>query len=85
MGSLALRPGDSLTILKMALSVGFRSLVSFLPATQATGLLTLALAGLTPAECASLRLDALIREKCLPCLLIAWGWSFHHVLSDRTG
>lgn len=25
MGSLALRPGDSLTILKMALSVGFRS------------------------------------------------------------
>jgi hypothetical protein len=24
-GSLALRPGDSLTILKMALSVGFRS------------------------------------------------------------
>ncbi len=26
MGSLALRPGDSLTILKMALSVGFRSL-----------------------------------------------------------
>ncbi len=26
MGSLALRPGDSLTILKMALSVGFRTL-----------------------------------------------------------
>ena len=34
-------------------------LVSLLSATQATGLLTLALAGLTPAECASLRLDAL--------------------------
>ncbi len=34
-------------------------LVSLLSATQATGLLTLALAGLTPAGCASLRLDAL--------------------------
>jgi len=33
-------------------------LVSLLSATQATGLLTLALAGLPPAECASLRLDA---------------------------
>jgi hypothetical protein len=30
MGSLALRPGDSLTIQQMALSVGFRNL-SFLP------------------------------------------------------
>ena len=34
--------------------------VSLLSATQATGLLTLALAGLTPAGCASLRLDALV-------------------------
>ena len=34
-------------------------LVSLLSATRATGLLTPALAGLTPAGCASLRLDAL--------------------------
>ncbi len=34
--------------------------VSLLSATQATGLLTPALAGLTPAGCASLRLDALV-------------------------
>jgi hypothetical protein len=37
MGSLALRPGDLLTILEMALSIGFRNSVSFLPAIQATG------------------------------------------------
>ena len=55
LGSLALRPGDSLTIPKMALSMGFRSSVSLLPAIQATGLLTLAPVGLTPTENASLR------------------------------
>ena len=55
MGSLLLRPGDSLTIPKMALSIGFRSLVSLLSAIQATGLLTLAPVGLTPTEHASLR------------------------------
>ena len=38
-------------------------LVSLLSATQATGLLTLALAGLAPAGCASLLLDAL-RSQC---------------------
>ena len=53
--SLSLRPGDSLTILRMALSMGFRVLVSLLPAIRATGLLTLTLAGLTPAEHVSLR------------------------------
>ena len=37
-GSLPLRPGDSLTILKMALSVGFIGFVSSTSATQATGL-----------------------------------------------
>jgi hypothetical protein len=37
-------------------------LVSLLPATQATGLLTLALAGLAPAGCASLKLDALCSQ-----------------------
>ena len=38
MGSLALRPGDSLTIPRMALSVGFIVFVSSTDATQATGL-----------------------------------------------
>ena len=47
MGSLSLRPGDSLTIPRMALSVGFIRFVSSTDATQATGLLTLALVGLT--------------------------------------
>jgi hypothetical protein len=37
-GSLALRPGDSLTIPKMVLSVGFLRFVSSAKATQATGL-----------------------------------------------
>jgi hypothetical protein len=37
MGSLALRPGNSLTILTMALSVGFIRFVSSTDATQATG------------------------------------------------
>jgi hypothetical protein len=55
LGSLALRPGDSLAILTMALSVGFIRFVSFTNATQVTGLLTLAPMGLTPIEHASLR------------------------------
>jgi len=55
MGSLALRPGDSLTIPWMALSVSFIRFVSSTDATQATRLLTLALVGLTPTEHASLR------------------------------
>ena len=54
-GSLALRPGDSLTIPKMALSIGFISFVSSTDAIQATGLLTLTPVGLTPTEHASLR------------------------------
>jgi hypothetical protein len=53
--SLSLRSGDSLTIPEMALSIGFRVSVSLNPAIQATGLLALAAAGLTPAEHASLR------------------------------
>ena len=48
--SLTLRPGNSLTILTMALSMGFRASVSLRPAIQATGLLALAPAGLPPAE-----------------------------------
>jgi hypothetical protein len=50
LGSLALRPGDSLTIPKMALSVGFIRFVSSTDATRATGLLTLTLVGLIPTE-----------------------------------
>src|SRR6202171_2272620 len=50
LGSLALRPGDSLTIPRMALSVGFIRFVSSTDATRATGLLTLTLVGLTPTE-----------------------------------
>src|ERR1035441_3092252 len=54
MGSLALRPDDSLAILTMALSIGFRNSVAFLSAIQATGLLTFAPVGLPPTEHASL-------------------------------
>jgi len=38
----------------MTLSIGFRDLVTLLPAIQATGLLALTLTGLTPAEHTSL-------------------------------
>ena len=55
MGSLALRPGDSLTIPRMALSVGFICFVSSTNATQATGSLTFTPVGLPPTEHASLR------------------------------
>ena len=55
LGSLSLRPGDSLTIPRMALSVGFIRFVSSTDATQATGFLTFAPVGLTPTEHASLR------------------------------
>ena len=55
MGSLSLRPGDSLTIPWMALSVGFIRFVSSTDATRATGLLTLTLVGLIPTEHVSLR------------------------------
>ena len=48
--SLSLRPGDSLTLLPRAWSVGFRVSVSLHPATRVTGALALTPAGLTPAE-----------------------------------
>jgi hypothetical protein len=38
MGSLTLRPGDSLTIPKMALSIGFTDFFSSIDAIQARGL-----------------------------------------------
>ena len=53
MGSLSLRPGDSLTAPRAALSVGFIRFVSSTDTTQATGLLTFTPAGLSPAEHAS--------------------------------
>jgi len=55
MGSLALRPGDSLTIPWIALSIGFTGFVSSTGAIQAMRFLILSSAGLTPAEHASLR------------------------------
>src|SRR6266571_282385 len=60
MGSLSLRPGDSLTIPRMALSIGFRNSVSFLPAIQAKRLLTLTLVGLSPTEHARLTWTSLV-------------------------
>src|SRR4029453_10795543 len=55
--SLSLRPGDSLTLLPRALSMGSRASVSLCPAIQATGLLALAPAGLPPAKHVSITLD----------------------------
>jgi hypothetical protein len=66
MGSLSLRPGDSLTIPRMALSVGFIRFVSSTYATQATGFLTFAPVGLSPTEHASLRWTHI---RCSPFLL----------------
>ncbi len=54
LGSLALRPGDSLTIPRMAWSVGFLRFVSSAEATQATGVLTVPPVGLAPTEHVSL-------------------------------
>ena len=54
-GSLAVRPGDALTIPRMAWSVGFIHFVSSADATQATGGLTVPPVGLPPTEHASLR------------------------------
>ena len=48
--ALSLRPDDLLTILKMALSIGFGNSVSLLPAIQAKRLLTFASVGLSPTE-----------------------------------
>ena len=52
--SLALRPGDSLTLLPRAWSMGSRASVSLRPAIRVTGLLAFAPTGLTPAEHVSL-------------------------------
>ena len=55
MGSLALRPGDSLTTPRVALSIGFSDFVSSATAIQATRFLILSSVGLAPTEHASLR------------------------------
>jgi len=53
-GSLTLRPGDLLTLLARALSIGFIGFVSSTDAIQATGILTSSPVGLTPTEHARL-------------------------------
>jgi len=50
LSSRMLRPGDSLTIPKMALSVGFIRFVSSTDATRATAVLTFPPVGLSPTE-----------------------------------
>jgi hypothetical protein len=47
---MTLRAGDSLTIPKMALSVGFIRFAFSTDTTQAKGLLTFALVGLPPSH-----------------------------------
>ncbi len=69
MGSLALRPGDSLTVQKTALSVSFTRFVSSTDVTQATGPLTLAPVGLTPTEHASLRWTHSLPKTSSPLIL----------------
>src|SRR5882724_1549988 len=73
MGLLALRPSDLLTILKMALSIGYRSSVSFLSAIQAAGLLTFTPVGLPPTEHTSLswtRAPSFLSPSFRPCPVI---------------
>jgi hypothetical protein len=53
-GSLTLRPGDLLTLLARASSIGFIGFVSSTDAIQATGVLTSSPVGLTPTEHACL-------------------------------
>jgi hypothetical protein len=59
MGSLSLRPGDSLTVPRTALSAGFTRFVSSTNATQATGLRLFPRWDSPPTEHASLSLVAL--------------------------
>jgi hypothetical protein len=59
MGSLSLRPGDSLTVPRTALSAGFIRFVSSTNATQATGFRLFPRWDSSPTEHASLSLVAL--------------------------
>ena len=81
---LSLRPDDSLTIQRMALSIDFQDSVSLLLTIQATGSLTFSLAGLTPAEYASLRWTYLDGHLCQYTLCYPWGAPLPSVLSRRT-
>ena len=63
MGSLSLRPGDSLTVPRTALSVGFIRFVSSTNATQATGFRLFPRWDSPPTEHASLSLVALCSKK----------------------
>jgi hypothetical protein len=72
---LSLRPDGSLTIPRMALSIDFPDSVSFLLTIQATGPLTFALAGLTPAEYTSLDWTYLDAHPCQYTLSYPWGCS----------
>jgi len=72
-GSLTLRPGDLLTLLARALSIGFIDFVSSTDTIQATGILTISPVGLTPTEHARLSWT-----HCLPFIpsglyLIYWS------------
>ncbi len=62
MGSLSLRPDDSLTVPRTALSAGFIRFVSSTNATQATGFRLFPRWDLPPTEHASLSLVALWPE-----------------------
>ena len=82
MGSLALRPGDLLTILEMALSIGFR-IFSFLSSCYSSyGALTFAPEGLSPTVHASLRWTHTFRSKSGETYL--GTTSARHAVSRRT-
>ena len=73
---LSLRPDDSLTIQRMALSIDFPDSVSFLLTIQATGSLTFSLAGLAPTEYTSLRWTYLDGHPCQYTLCYPRGAPF---------
>jgi hypothetical protein len=80
---LSLRPDDSLTTQRMALSIDFPDSVSFLLTIQATGLLTFSLAGLTPAEYTSFRWTYPGERPCQYTFCCPFGCSFPSVVSRR--
>src|SRR5450432_1402368 len=63
--SLSLRPNDSLTIPRMALSIDFRGSVSFPPGYPSYRTLTFVLVGLTPTEYTSLCWTYVDSSSCL--------------------
>jgi len=81
---LSLRPDGSLTIPRMALSIDFPDSVSFLLTIQATGPLTFALAGLTPAEYTSLDWTYPGAHPAQYTFCYPYGCSFPSALSQRS-